>query len=218
MMRAMLFFLVACAGLTCANFFEADVADTKTGAKTKFLLSDTKALPRDGLAVKLGLGMLNVTSFASGGVGKKCEGDQLDVGVAVSVDAGVSSFSPRIRIQKFDEEHGWQTLKMGLLGINVDLDFTLPQLAGPSAPSVFEPGKHYEFSLHFKDAEMDTPIGQKAVCVNLNTREIVAKVMSFKWLYYDIQKDLGDVFYMNMYNSEMCQASIRVCLKGEGQC
>lgn len=205
-------------GLTHADFYEADVADPKTGTKTDFLLDDSHALPSGGFSLNMSLGVVNVTSFTAGGTGKKCEGEQLDMEISVSINEGVPQFSPRVKIEKMNDAGQWETMRMGLLGITMSLDFTLPQLAGPDAPSVFEGGQEYSFGLRFKNALVDTPIGKTPVCVNINTREIVAKAFSFKWIYYDVKKDMGDVFYMNLYMGDEPWTSIRLCLKGEGQC
>eukprot|EP00123_Amoebidium_parasiticum_P014939 comp22711_c0_seq2/m.35264 comp22711_c0_seq2/g.35264 ORF comp22711_c0_seq2/g.35264 comp22711_c0_seq2/m.35264 type:complete len:109 (-) comp22711_c0_seq2:482-808(-) len=107
---------------------------------------------------------------------------------------------------------------MGLLGVTVDLDFTLQQLAGPKAPDVIEGGHNYVFNLRFKDAEIDTPLGKKTACVNLATREVVAKASAWKWFYFNLANDLGQVFYMNLISGDSVVASIKVCLRGPGQC
>lgn len=201
-----------------AAYFEAWVVDPTTVKSELFIVSDTKPLASSGAEFPTSVGNLNITAFNAGGTAAKCSGDQLDFSVTIAMKADTSAFAPILRIQSYNGT-AFNTLSMGILGIEIPLNFSIQQLA-PAAPAIFYPGQTYNIEMNFKDAPVDTPIGVKPVCVNLNIRQIVAKISSLSWLTFDMLTNLGSPFYLNIVKlgtPDEVIASIKICLQ-TGQC
>ena len=91
------------------------------------------------------------------------------------------------------------SLKFFGVPLPVPLRFDASALGG-TLPDELETGREYEMSCDFRDANVRLPLaGETPCCVNLLTKEMVAKVSFFKWLYFDMARDLGDDF-MNIHD------------------
>ncbi|KJE90809.1 hypothetical protein CAOG_02055 [Capsaspora owczarzaki ATCC 30864] len=210
---------LACAVAPAAALvYEAWAVDPVSVENLAFIVSDQKPLAPGGVSVDSPVAVINVTSFEGGSNQTKCTGAQLSTGITVAMKPTATAFSPLLRIQSHDDS-GFHTLSVGLLGINIPLNFSLQQLS-PSAPAIFYPGQTYNVNLSFENTPIDTPVGVKPVCVNLNEHQIVAKVTSLQvgWLYFDMVQTLNTPFYLNVIQpgateaQDVVVASIKICM------
>ena len=80
----------------------------------------------------------------------------------------------------------------------IDMEFSIEQL-GANIPRLMPPGKEYSAVVSFKDAPVVLPIiGTTPSCVNLHTKQMIAKVTSFKWAYFDLVDVWGAEIFMHV--------------------
>ena len=189
--------------MSSERFFYA-IFNAGNASHEQLLISHADPLPDGGLPVPTGLPGLtsHLSRFEAGAARSSCSGEQMSFSVSLKQTTG-RLLRPKIAFQarrcagcRFED----LSLKFFGVPLPVPLRFDASALGG-TLPDELETGREYEMSCDFRDANVRLPLaGETPCCVNLLTKEMVAKVSFFKWLYFDMARDLGDDFFMNIHD------------------